>query len=160
MVTSARKLGGMQDRKGWCNHLNAAIKQPLTLQISFLRRNWKQSNTTEKCMEMIIMAQKQKQKSFYVPPFNKRKSNFETAASQTQAHAPRQELGLDLFLFISQFPCLFSFFPLPVAATAAWGKWLHPKPTSSPRPQQLPHAALQNTGIYVLLNLEEASSLF
>lgn len=35
-------------------------------------------------MEIIIMAQKQKQKSFYVPPFNKRKSNFETAASLTK----------------------------------------------------------------------------
>lgn len=65
-------------------------------------------------MEIIIMAQKQKQKSFYVPPFNKRKS-----AWLTWAHTPRQGLGLVLFLFISQFPCLFSFFPLPVAARAA-----------------------------------------
>lgn len=32
---------------------------------------------------------------------------------------PRQGLGLVLFLFISQFPCLFSFFPLLVAARAA-----------------------------------------
>lgn len=93
-------------------------------------------------MEIIIMAQKQKQKSFYVPPFNKTKSNFETAASQTQAHALRQGIGLGLFLFISQFPCLFSFFPLLVAARAAQGKWLYPKPTSSCRPRQPLHAAL------------------
>ena len=111
-------------------------------------------------MEIITLAQKQKQKSFYVPPFNKRKSNFETAASQPQAHTPRQGLGLVLFLFISQFPCLFSFFPLPVAARAVQGKRLHPKSTSSPRPRQPLHAALSNTGSYVLLNLEEASSLF
>lgn len=93
-------------------------------------------------MEIIIMAQNQKQTSFYVPPFNKRKSHFETAASLTRAHAPRQGLGLGLFLFISQFPCLFSFFPLLVAARAAWGKRLHPKATSSPRPPQPLHAAL------------------
>lgn len=122
MVTSSRKPGGRQGRKGWSSHLNIAITQLLTFQVSFLRRNWNQSNNTGKRMEIIVMAQKQRQKSFYVPPFNKRKSNFETAASQTQAHALRQGLGLVLFLFISQFPCLFSFFPLPVAARAAQGK--------------------------------------
>lgn len=93
---------------------SSAITQIFAFPLSFLRRNWKQSNTTEKHMEIIIMAQKQKQKSFYVPCFNKRKS-----AWLTWTHAPRQGLGLILFLFISQFPCLFSFFPLPVAARAA-----------------------------------------
>lgn len=111
-------------------------------------------------MEIIVMAQKQKQKSFYVPHFNKRKSNFETAASLTQAHALRQGLGWVLFLFISQFPCLLSFFPLPVAARAVRGKGLHPKPTSSPCRRQPLHTALQNAGSYVLLNVQEASSLF
>lgn len=71
MVTSARKPEGTQGRKGWSNHLNAAITQLLTFQVSFLRRNWKQSSNTEKHMEIIIMAEKQKQKSFYVPPFDK-----------------------------------------------------------------------------------------
>lgn len=143
-VASARQFGSKQVRKAWSNHLNAAITQLLIFQVSFLRRNWKQSSTTEKWMEIIMMAQKQKQKSFYVPPFNKRKSNFETAASLTGAHAPRQGLGLVLFLFISQFPCLFSFFPLPVAARAMQGKRLYPKSTSSLRPRQPLHAALRN----------------
>lgn len=108
-------LGVWKEGKGWGNHLNAAITQLLTFQPSFLRRNWKQSNNTERHTETIIMAQKQKQKSFYVP-FNKRKSDCETAASETQAHIARQGPGLGLFLFISQFPCLLSFLALLVAA--------------------------------------------
>lgn len=148
-------LGVWKEGKGWGNHLNAAITQLLTFQTSFLRRNWKQSNNTERHTETIIMAQKQKQKSFYVP-FNKRKSDCKTAASQTQAHTTRQGPGLGLFLFISQFPCLFSFFALLVAARAEQGKWFQPKPTSCPHPPQLLH----NAGSYILLTLEEASSCF